>query len=191
MTITGVALDAEDQPLRDVYVAAVTYGSNCSCDWLPARTDAQGRFAIVGWRATADGALLLRRDGLATAVYALRAPGDRDELDLGRMRLRPARCARGVLVDRDGQPVAGAEVSLLGTNDDRNRFAADPRCWWLLRHYLACRTVRTDQHGVFGFGDLAPGSYMVALGGVGDSKPLQDVDVEAMVDPEPLRVTVN
>jgi len=186
--ITGVVLDAEEQPLRDVYVAAVAYVGNP--DWLPARTDAQGRFSIRGWRATADGALMLRRDGYATRVFALRAPGDRDELELGRMRLRPARCVRGVLVDRDGSPVAGAEVSLLGTNDDRNRFAADPGNWRLLSHYLGCRTVRTDQHGVFGFGDVARGSYIIALGetALAVSKPLQDVEVQTGVDPEPLRV---
>jgi protocatechuate 3,4-dioxygenase beta subunit len=188
VAFAGVVVDSQGQPLRDVYVAAVTYTGNC--DWLPARTDAQGRFSIDGWRATADGALLLRRDGFATAVYALRAPGDRDEFDLGRLRLRSPRCVRGVLVDVDGRPVAGAEVSLVGTNDDRNRFAADPGCWRLLSHYLACRTVRTDQNGAFGFGDAAAGSYIVGVEVRDQPKALHDVDVAADVDPEPLRVVM-
>jgi len=106
----------------------------------------------------------VRCEGMATLVYALPTAAAAGPAQVPDVRLQPARLVRGVLRDDRGAPVPHANVTLHGTNRDCEQLAALPVNWGVLRFYLAQRTARTDAHGEFAFGDVAPGSYEVALG---------------------------
>jgi len=183
--VAGVVVDEAGRPLRDVYVAVVAI--RAANTWLSVRTDGLGAFALEGCQPDVPGALLLRRDGCATAVFELPPQGAGRTLDLGPLTMLAPKCVRGVLVDDNGKPVVGAFVRLCGTNDDRERFAHHDGDWRLLSLCVGQRTVRTDGSGAFGFGDVAPGKYSIALG-LADGPTLAAIGIAAKDDPAPLRL---
>ncbi|MEO6597738.1 MAG: hypothetical protein ABIP94_23580 [Planctomycetota bacterium] len=152
--------------------------------WLPARTAKDGAFVCEGLHPRAD-ALLLRRDGCATAVYVLPA-AVAGQIDIGTLALVAPQVVQGIVRDRDDKPITNTLVVLGGTNGDRERWAPTPPNWSLLAHYLGQRLARTDAAGLFAFGDVAPGSYALALGDSMDAVPSSvAVEVKAGVDVPP------
>lgn len=160
--VTGTIVDSDGKPCEGVYAAVIGVQSN-QIPWLPARTDAVGRFVCEGFDHRCLGVLLLRRDGFATSVFALPRPDAQGVVDLGTLKLAPPQVVSGVVLDGRGNPVAGAIVSLRGTNEDLENFAATPPTWGLLALYLGDRYARTDASGTFAFGDVAPGLYTLAF----------------------------
>src|SRR5262249_31919743 len=106
---------------------------------------------------------------------------------LGLVRLVAPKCVRGVLVDVDGKPVAGAVVRLSGTNDDCERFADHDANWRRLSLYVGQRTVRTDGDGAVGVRGGGAGNYTIALGSI-EGPTLAAIEVDAKDDPAPLRL---
>ena len=71
-----------------------------------ARSDANGRFAVRGL-ATGPVQLIVRKPGFATVLRALTIEG---AMTIDDIVMRPARTVTVRVADRDGRPVAGAEV---------------------------------------------------------------------------------
>lgn len=177
--VAGRILDPAGTPRAEAYVAVIGMTQKY-VPWLPARTRADGAFRCVGLPPLCEGVLLVRCDGFATAVYALPVATKAGVAPVPDVRLQPARLVRGVLHDDRGQPVPHASVTLHGCNADCETFAALPANWSTLRFYLAQRTARTNARGEFAFGDLAPGSYELALG---------DGNIDNRADPVRVEVT--
>jgi hypothetical protein len=73
-------------------------------------------------------------------------------VDLGDLRAGPAGTVEGVVEDRDGKPVAGAEVAMV----EDVWIRANPRRAAVAREY-ALRRTRTDAKGAFRLAGLDPG----------------------------------
>jgi len=177
VSVIGTVLDAAGDPCANAYVAVVSAQSN-GIPWLSVRTAADGTFRCDGVDPRCNAMLLLRRDGCATAVYALPAPAA-GQIDVFKIALASPQVVQGVVLGMENKPVPGALVSLRGTNGDRERWVATPLSWPVLGHYLGQRLVRADAHGRFAFGDVAPGSYALALGDTMDAIP-DAVEVEVV-----------
>ncbi len=179
LDFTGRVLDADGRPHQGAYVAVVGMTPQ-TVPWLPARTGADGTFRCAGLPPLCEGMLLVRCEGMATLVYALPTAAAAGPVQVPDVRLQPARLVRGVLRDERGAPLPHMHVTLHGTNADSERLAQLPTNWGVLRFYLAQRTARTDAHGEFAFGDVAPGNYELALG---------DGNVDNRAVPVPVEVT--
>lgn len=190
---TGVVVDVDGKPLPGLYVAllgTVHDGRNQFHDWAAGRTDAEGRFRLQGLREDLPATLMIRGEGRASLVYHLSPPGKDGVMQAGTIVMPVARVVRGRAIDAAGKPIARTKVGLWGTNGDRERMAALPKGqhlkgWELLKSYVALRSVRTDDHGQFAFGDVAPGSYELVLHGERRTETRQLV-VEAGTDPMPI-----
>lgn len=160
--VVGTLRNAAGSPVADAYVAAVALSAT-NVSWRSVRSQPDGTFELVGVPAN-GGMLFVRCVGCASLVHALPPVPTSGVVDVGALALPAPKAVSGMVYDLDGKPVAGAVVSLRGTNADRSRFAADPTSWSLLRYYLGERIVRTDDRGHYAFGDVAPGDYELALG---------------------------
>ncbi|MCR9247311.1 MAG: carboxypeptidase-like regulatory domain-containing protein [bacterium] len=178
--VRGRLLNAAGEPLRDTYVAAVSMDGEPHT-WVPGRTDAEGRFSLGGIPTRVRPVLFVKRLGLATSVWFV-PKFEADRVDLGEVTVAQSRVVQGTLLDA-GEPVADSELTLRGCNADCDRFAGQPAVWSLTRRYVARRTVRTNRHGQFAFGDLPPGSY--SLRQAGEELAVVEVGPE---DPVALRV---
>lgn len=170
--VVGAVVDPAGRPLPGIYVAGIGMhhdGKNQYHNWVPGRTDTDGKFRLAGLHAELDQTLLVRCDGWATLVYHL-PPAQRGVRDAGTIEMRPARFLRGRVVDADGKPMPRLKLGLWGANLDREalgKLAPDvgPNGWSLLRMYLAMRVSKCNAQGEFAFGDLARGVYsLVAYG---------------------------
>ena len=164
LDVTGTVLDARGKPIANAYCAVVSVQPEAIV-WLHARSSGDGTFTCEGLPATAivEGVLLVRGDGFGTAIWSL-PPPVAGVIDVGRLTLQLPRVVQGVVLDGKGKPVPDAVVSLRGSNEDCEQFAALPITWALLAHYVGERVSKSDADGRFAFGDVAPGSYELALG---------------------------
>jgi hypothetical protein len=85
----------------------------------------------------------------------------------------------GRVLDAEGEPVPGAEVSLEGHNADRRQrgsAAAEPNA----SSYTDRRSARADEQGRFRFVDVAPGRYRLAAEAQGRARsPAVEVELAA------------
>lgn len=197
---TGQVLAPDGTPAAGAYVALVGMvheGGNHYFCWPATRTGPDGTFAVSGLRQDLAGTLLVRQPGWAPLVYHLPEPRD-GVLRAGVIRLQKPQVVRGVVTGADGKPAARQKVALWGTNDDRSALAPDgvgPRAqgrggWDLLKMYLGMREMRTDDHGAFAFGDVAPGDYQVVLYSERNERVIGvEVTVKAGADAAPLQLS--
>lgn len=162
-TARGRVLDPGGRPLAGAYVAAVASEDGPEgqrTDWISGRTDFAGRFELGGLTPELPHCLLASAEGFDTKVYDFPA-GERTEaeIDLGDVRLAPPAVLAGTVEDETGQPVAGVEVVLKGTNRDRDRLrgelALPPAADW----YVESRQATSDARGRFWFGALPAGDF--------------------------------
>jgi len=187
VTVAGVVADPQGIPRADVYVAVIGYEIartppfGTEAMWLPARTDAQGRFAIAGVHRHLDATLMLRCDGFASVVYALPRVKAGERFDAGTLRLQPAEVVRGTARDPDGRPLPDVEMQLRGCNADRSRLAPAAGGPSIVDNYVATRSARTDAQGRFAFGDVPAGHYAAGFAVTPQQQhPVAvDVDVDA------------
>ena len=176
--VTGKIVDDQGRPCAGVYVAAVAMWG--LVQWIPARTDADGNFALAGVHAGLGSTLLVRANGFATVVYQV-PPLDRDlRCALGTLRLQAAEVVRGTVTGGDGKPLAEVEVRLWGCNTDRDRLAPLAGSSTGVDHYVAERRARTDAHGNFAFGDVPAGHYVAGFEATLQQPTAVAVDVEAV-----------
>lgn len=152
------------RPLIGAYVAAVTsvHGPDGQqIDWLAERSGGDGDFLIENLRPDLAHALVARHPGFGSVVYEL-PPEEmlQDSLDLGTIDLEPAASLSGRAADEEGNPLAGLQLRLTGTNRDRGRWS--PARLTDLDFYVERLAARTDDLGRFHFTDLAPGTYVLS-----------------------------
>lgn len=184
--IVGRITDHDGRPLAGAYVAAIGE-TRTTIAWRATRTDADGRFTCDGFPRVTEGVLMVRHFGFATVVHNLPSPAGDGQIDFGTVRMPRAQVVEGIVRGDDGKPVAGCEVTLRGTNADRDERAPTPLSWGTLRIYAGERKARTDTHGRFAFGDVPPGTFAVALGDYCAAlQAIAEVEVTAGKDPAKL-----
>jgi RNA polymerase sigma-70 factor (ECF subfamily) len=158
----GRVIDPAGEPVEGVYVAAVT-DAGPRQEWKSTRTDATGAFLLEGLAPDLQHCLLVRADGWANLTFAFpREEANAENIDLGTLELRTPGCIAGLVVADDGEALPGVQVELRGANDDALvLFGAkrDPP----VPIDLYSRTIRADSKGVFRFGDLAAGTFVVVV----------------------------
>ena len=82
-------------------------------------------------------------------------------IDLGEIVLPVGQSIEGVLVDENGEPYAGEQITLAGSNFDRRERIGGGK--QTLGFYGSTEERRTDDLGRFRFPDLAPGSYEIRV----------------------------
>lgn len=198
----GRVVGPTGKPVQGVYVAAIANACSDAHDWIPTRTDAEGRFHIPGLRPDVTHVIMLRCAGWASVVYYL-PKGDGVVHRLGDVEMRRPRVVRGRVVGLKGRPVDRIKVGLWGANADRMRFleaavdeeprGRDGSPWTRVRYYVAYRYVRTDTNGEFAFGDVPPGTYKLVVYGdrsrIIGSRP--DVRVTQESDPKPVELSAD
>jgi protocatechuate 3,4-dioxygenase beta subunit len=189
--IEGRVVDPAGKPLAGVYVAAVggifVGDGGETFDWVGATTGADGAFRLVGMRTDAAHGILMRAPGYAPLVGDRPAFGADRMLVLRTVAMRPGRYVGGVVVDADGTPVAGVEVTLAGANVDRAELFGPGTAANQADYYIARRGMRTDSRGRLHFADVPPGRY--ALSCVFGNGSMETVEVTVGDrDPEPLRI---
>jgi len=180
VNVTGRIVDAAGAPVARCYVAVVGMthdGERQQTDWLSTRTDADGRYTIGDVREALDPVLLVRHDGAAT--WTVDVPeATNGEVAMPDIALRARRTIQGTVRGARAEPIAGAQVKLIGTHE-----GAPPqtRGGSMLGHYLAERRVYSDRLGRWFVGDLGPGTYTLSY-----ESAEQQVVVEPGEDPAPI-----
>lgn len=163
--LTGRLVDAAGARIVDAYVAVSAEMEEApgmrGNDWLRAPVGPDGRFVALGLRPELHYSLLVRSPGRGARVYVLPRPlasGERH--DVGDVVLRAAGGIEGVVVDERGEPWPGASVSLRGSNDDVQAWAAaaktEPPTQFLGRSVLC------DGRGRFRIHGLAAGTFALS-----------------------------
>lgn len=166
-------VDADDSPIEVVLRAGgVLEGTVFGADGAPvahasvrlnfyeahhASTDVDGHYRIAGLGAITAGTLLVRADDHAIeGQHPL-------ELERGGhlavdVQLHPERVLAGTLVDAEGQPVAGADMSIEGDRVvDTGNVVMSPKPTW--ERAMNRSTTSTDAQGRFVFGSLYVGDF--------------------------------
>ena len=134
--LVGTVVDAHDQPVPDAAVSVASFPDAS----LSKRTDAAGRFQMLGFKAgTYD---VFAAKGLQASVSVPTTIANGQRLDV-RLVLQDAGIA-GTVVDTKGAPVPDARVSALGGAR------------------MASSDDVTDSHGHFELTGLPPGAYRVS-----------------------------
>ncbi len=87
--------------------------------------------------------------GRRTLELELRDATDLENLDI---QLRPSASISGAVVDRDGDPIAGATLQLWAAAVNAG-----------VKSFRGVRTVRTDDRGYYRLSELAPGRYYLSV----------------------------
>jgi protocatechuate 3,4-dioxygenase beta subunit len=161
----GRVLGDDGIPLPGVLAVAVASANLIEGyrDWLPARSDADGRFRIDDLTRELPHALVLSKHGHGTRVYDFPSTELEDaEVDLGTFVLGASSLLAGVVRDASGRSMVGAEVMLEGTHSDgsRSRDEAAPRRF-AAKIAVERRSTRSDAAGRFSFGELSAGEYSI------------------------------
>jgi protocatechuate 3,4-dioxygenase beta subunit len=109
-------------------------------------------------------ALVIRRDGFATLVYALDDDvAERERFELGDFTLAPGAAIDGRVVDAADAPIAGVAVDLSGFNDDWSRFrtSGDKEPPTSISVYGSRSACPTRADGTFHFANLSAGSFQL------------------------------
>lgn len=169
-TIVGRVVDETGSGIAAAYVAAAAQqwdaAGGMDTFWRSGAVDDRGNFRIDhlgrdarsqprGWQ------LLVRAPGMGSRVLAMpfRRLAD-GVLDIGDVRLAPQAILEGRVVDGDGRPVVGADVTLQGTPDDALAVAPE---WQEFRpvYHFGTRDTRSAGDGTYRIAGLAAGSYTV------------------------------
>jgi protocatechuate 3,4-dioxygenase beta subunit len=168
--VAGRIVDDAGSPLAGAHVAAVAYedgGRAPAHDWVSAVTREDGAYEIASLRPDLRHVLQARKEGYGTVIHDF--PDDEQahaRLALPDVVLPRPGAVRGELVDEQGAPYPGREITLYGWNPDRGRFGSRAS---QADMYVGERSARTDQRGRFAFVDVAPGPYYVLRGQLPDS----------------------
>lgn len=142
--VLGRVLDADRQAVADAAVGIVPPGVLRRISSRFARTDSEGRFALLDL-AAGTYRFAAEAPGLAYRVLpGVEIPDDGSDVDLGAIVLSPAASLGGRVVDREGAAVAGARVH------------ATLSRWPLLGRDASSREGETDAEGRFRLVELSP-----------------------------------
>jgi protocatechuate 3,4-dioxygenase beta subunit len=170
----GRVVDPDGKPAAGIYVRIFgTHhdGKEQVHDCIGVRTGPGGEFLVGGLRPSLDHVVVIRRDGWATAVYALPAADQSNMKQAGDLPLSKACVARGSLLDGDGKPLPHQKVILWGYNADRHLLDPDrrlaittrtthaPDSWGLLDMYVGGHETYSNADGHFAIADLPAGRF--------------------------------
>jgi len=134
-TLTGRALDAAGEPLRDVVASLrpaprdggmLMLGNAQGQEAFTATTDDEGRFAIAGLE-TGTFDLTLRRKGFARkSLKGIEVKRGPDPVDVGDLVLDPGERVQGQVVDPDGASIEGVEVAIAEGGQPRMMMIGGP-----------------------------------------------------------------
>ncbi len=175
--VVGRLLDDGGAPIRSAYVAiAANYDEGpgmVGCDWIKAEVGGDGRFVALGLRPALHYWFYARASGKGTRVYKLaRQLTSGDRLDVGDIVLRAAGGLEGRVVDDEGQPIAGVEVSLRGSNHDRLVWSGEVGQRFGVSQFES-RDTKSSAAGMFRFTDLSAGEYAVSVRPQGRSEAIE------------------
>jgi len=147
-SLTGTVTDVAGDPVTNAALtlrrAFLRPGSNNTPAATVTETDASGSFTILnvlpGYRS-----LTITAQGYANQMWAIQFLEGAEELRMD-VTLDAAEMIGGRIVDRDGQPIAGAEVLAMGFNNRGKQ----------------CRDLaKTDEEGAFCLSGIGPDSYTI------------------------------
>lgn len=169
--VTGRFVGQDGAPAQGIYAAlGVSYSDIQgmeNTDWVRASVDSAGLFSARGLQPNRHYWLFARGVGYGTRTYALPRPlADGESFDLGDVVLLPQGRVEGRVVNDEGDPVAGTEVSLRGTNADADRWLAAPSPPERVTQFTT-RSVDTDGRGRFRFSGVSAGTYRLMVRGAG------------------------
>ena len=177
-SITGaiVSDDADARPLRRVRVGVMTSDRQVSRTVV---TDDEGRFSFVALPAGRY-MLTANKQGYVTAAYGARRPNRpgtalvlADDQRITGLTLRMTRgsAISGVLVDHNGEPFSGANVSAM-----RNQFVGTGQ-----RSLLPVASAVSDDRGHYRLWGLAAGDYVISAN-AGFAAQTRDNDIARLTD---------
>jgi protocatechuate 3,4-dioxygenase beta subunit len=187
--LSGRAVDSDGRPVAGAEARASNTGERTDAPGLmlpffgrnlvetleAATTGADGRFTVRGLRA-GQAALDVTKTGLRASSRPELELTERSGLDVGDVTLEKGASIAGLVLDGEGRPLAGAEMSVSSMSRMvLNRLEDLPR--QQLRQELGQRT-RTDESGRFELSGLAGGTYTVHANADG-FEPLSQADVPA------------
>ncbi|MHC4846599.1 MAG: carboxypeptidase regulatory-like domain-containing protein [Planctomycetota bacterium] len=179
LTLTGVVLDQDDEPVNNAWVQArkpvsmMDWSANMDREHAPdTRTDGDGAFSLAGFD---KGSLELRvrHPGFETAKLDVKA-GDKDLV----VRLEPTTGLSGIVVSLgDGEPVTDFTVAIVPAEGLFN--LADP---FGMEDRMAAAKRPEDfkerEDGTFEIHDIVPGDYNVIVTGEGfASETIKGVEI--------------
>jgi protocatechuate 3,4-dioxygenase beta subunit len=159
-TVTGTVLDDTGKPLRDVEVKIFeSWGGDYMWESGETRflthTDEDGRFEITGFAANGWGSYRARcrKDGLADSYSdEIKIKDTKRPKDI-RIIMGAGGAISGKVIDRDGNPVAGAKLTLNPNNVYE----------WSSGSQKALRTMLSGEDGTYSFDKLAPRTYRISV----------------------------
>jgi hypothetical protein len=177
-SITGAIVgdDADARPLRRVRVGVMTSDRQVSRTVV---TDDEGRFSFVALPAGRY-MLTANKQGYVTAAYGARRPNRpgtalvlADDQRITGLTLRMTRgsAISGVLVDHNGEPFSGANVSAM-----RNQFVGTGQ-----RSLLPVASAVSDDRGHYRLWGLAAGDYVISAN-AGFAAQTRDNDIARLTD---------
>jgi uncharacterized protein (DUF2141 family) len=177
-TLSGriVSDDADAHPLRRVRVGITTSDRQVGRTTV---TDDEGRFGFVALPA---GRYMLNatKQGYVTTAYGAKRPNrpgtalvlaDGQHVTNLNMRLTRGSVISGVLVDQNGEPFSGAQVSAM-----QNRFAGSGQ-----RTLVPGASAQTDDRGQYRIWGLAAGDYVISAN-AGFASQMRDNDIARLTD---------
>ena len=177
-TLSGriVSDDADARPLRRVRVGITTSDRQVG---RTAVTDDDGRF---GFAALPAGRYMLNatKQGYVTTSYGAKRPNrpgtalvlaDGQHLTNLNIRLTRGSVISGVLVDQNGEPFSGAQVSAM-----QNRFAGSGQ-----RTLIPAASAQTDDRGQYRIWGLAAGDYVISAN-AGLVSQMRDNEIARLTD---------
>lgn len=161
---SGRILALDGKPLANASVTAAASGSEWRHDERHARTGDDGRFELANLRADLRHTLIVRAEGHASAVHDFPARElELDTLELGDLTLEPPTEIAGVVVDRDGHPLARHLVVARGEPAARDRLGpAESGEGYLEGFGSRDPETLTDDLGRFVLADLPAGAWVLS-----------------------------
>ncbi len=171
-----VSDDADARPLRRVRVGITTSDRQVGRTVV---TDDEGRFGFVALPA---GRYMLNatKQGYVMAAYGAKRPNrpgtalvlaDGQHMTNVNMRLTRGSVISGVLVDQNGEPFSGAQVSAM-----QNRFVGTGQ-----RTLVPVNSGQTDDRGQYRIWGLAAGDYVISAN-AGFASQMRDNDIARLTD---------
>ena len=187
LILTGSVRDDKGEPVPDAAVHVYNPANRPSV-----RTDEAGCFRVIGLRPHDASRLTVRAPGLAVREIEPLVIAE-DRLNHVDIDLEPGLVIAGRVRDRDGQPVAGAMMTLRARRSDS--IATEPLSDWSEIARDAIR--RTDDDGRFRFDSLGAGLFTIFVARKEDPSRVLDLPVrsgneavEIVIDPVAMRKVV-